>query len=117
MSLNKINRFDINTEIYLLNKEKDIYSYLYRLQKVSSYFYVKKVEIKKLYGYKDKHKSQNFNFLKNTFSKIDHSYAERVIKRLECEQIKSPKKFLNIEGRDILQKTLAMYKICKRFFK
>jgi len=111
--LRKINKF---LQDY---KDKDISNMITSLNNIFSYFYSKKVEIKKRYSPKWKN-TKRYLEIQEIFS--EYITDDIIVKIedaffiIENHELKTKRKFLNVHGEEILRRVKAKYLHSKRFF-
>ena len=104
MLIFKINNSSINET----TAKNELFGYL---DKIFSYFYNKKVYLKKIKNLQKKEK------LKQLFSKIDLDKVDKIFFILENIELHKKINFTNIEGVNLLRRLKAKYSYSKRFFK
>ena len=87
------------------------YEFFEKLNRIFSFFYAKKIMIKKQHNY----------FLKKELTKIfntlDFKKVEKIFFELENLELFNNVNYTNINGDNLLRRTKAKYYHCKRFFK
>ena len=94
----------------LVNKQ-NAESLLNKFDYLFSYFYTKKVELKRNNHLRKK------QYLSNLFKKIDTFKVDIFFKVLEDIEILENRKFVDVEGRNILRRIKAKYRHSQQFFK
>ena len=102
--IKKINNSSINNKIIIKN---ELFS---ALDRISSYFYNKKVYLKRIQNNSTKKE------LKYLFDKIDIKKVNKIFFTLENMELHDNIKFENINGENILKKVKAKFLHSKRFF-
>lgn len=103
---------ELNEVVIVENEVVNIFPLFDRLL---SFFYNKKVEIKRQKIKKQKIKRKYVNYQK-LFLLINIKKAEVIIRELENMEINGKRSFKNLNGDNLLKKAVAKYYHSKRFF-